>query len=259
MSGESNVTSGAPGSPSHHHKHRTHWHKFWKVARWVNPIGTAIEDKAIKDAKQRDAEDATYQAELQGGVSATNVESDTPYIDSPQARSGYKIESIIVDGKEWQQGVEQVDSAVFYEDNDWDGHVTYRKLLDRIYGPPGLDGKPQDPPPFLPANMPHAFFVHPDAAPGIAAVMSKPNFWKDVECELKGGKGCHGTEVREAVDTLLAHPGFLDCEFRGWCDDDDANENEVQVKNIFKDIQRALTKAGDKLDHAEDHAIGIDK
>ena len=191
MSGESNVTSGAPGSPSHHRHHRTHWHRFWKVARWVNPIDTAIADKAEKDAKRRDAEDATYQAELKGGVNADPV----------------------IDGKEWWEDVPQSDPAVFLERDDWDGHDTYRKLLDRVYGP-GI--APNE-------YRPHVFLVHPDAAPVVHALMQHPDFWKQVECELKGGKGCHDT----------------------------------MALSVWTDIRKGLTKAADKLDHAEDRALGI--
>ena len=231
MSGESNVTTGAPGSPTHHHHHRTHWHKFWKVARWVNPVGTAIKIKADKDAEKRDAEDATYQAELKGGVNQENLESETPYIDSPQARSGYKVKDIVVDGEEWWQDIPAFDNAILNAGDDWDGHVTYRKLLDHVYGP-GI--APNE-------FKPHILLVDHDAAPVVAGMVAQPGFWKDVECELKGHKGCH-----QAFEEIMSHPDLTE-------------EHETQILNIFKDIQRALTKADDKIDHKEDKALGIDK
>ena len=227
MSGESNVTSGAPGSPSHHHKHKTHWHKFWKVARWVNPIGTAIDINSEHQKEQRDKEQQAFE----NAENEVNVESDTPYIDSPKVRSGYKIKEVIP----------QVHTEVFYEDNDWDGHITYRKLLDRIYGPRGLDGKPPESPPFVPANMPHAILVDSEAAPVVASLMAKPGFWDDVACELKGGKGCH-SELAE----IVSHPEFTE-------------QHATQILNVFDEIRKGLTKAADKLDHAEDKVLGIDK
>ena len=211
MSGESNVTSGAPGSPSHHHHHKKI--KFKDLVKWINPVGEAIREKAIRDAKERDAEDATFQAELDGGVNA----------------------DLVIDGEEWQQGIDQVGNAVFYTAEDWDGHLTYRKLMDRAYGL--HSGRPpQDPPPFLPDNPPHAFVVHPDVAPAVAAVMARPGFWHDVECELKGHKGCHSEEIEASRDAL---------------------SDEVEIKSIWTKIRHALEKADDKLDHAEDSAIGI--
>ena len=119
---------------------------------------------------------------------------DTPYIDTPEHRSGYKIKNVVIDGEEWCQGIDQAGNAVFH--------------------------------------------VHKDH------VDQFPNFWDDVACELKGGKGCH-SHHKELAE-ILSHPA---------CDE----THEVQIKNIFKDIQRALTKADDKLDHKEDKALGIDK
>lgn len=173
MSGESNVTSGAPGSPSHHRHHKKIG--FGDILKWINPVGEAIREKADRDAKQRDAEDATYQAELKGGVN---------------------------------------DDAVLYvAGDDWDGHETYRKLIDRIYGP-GI--APNE-------YRPHVLVMHPEIGSAVAAVMQRPGFWNDVCTELNGGRKCAGT----------------------------------QALNVFDDIRKGLTKAADKLDHAEDRALGI--
>lgn len=119
---------------------------------------------------------------------------DTPYIDTPEHRSGYKIKNVVQEGQEWWQGIDQAGNAVFH--------------------------------------------VHKDHTDQF------PNFWDDLQCELKGGKGCHSHHAELAE--ILSHP---DCD----------ETHEIQIKNIFKDIQRALTKADDKLDHKEDKALGIDK
>jgi len=189
MSGESNVTSGAPGSPSHH-KHHTHWKKFWKVARWVNPIGTAVEINTDHQKKQRQEEAA-------------------------EAEAAEHESNIVVDGEEWWQDIPGFNDAILNVEDNWDGHVTYRKLMDHVYGP-GI--APNE-------FKPHVFLVHPDAGPVVAAMLAHPGFWDDIACEFKGGKGCH----------------------------------DAKVYNFFKDIQRILTKADDKIDHKEDKALGIDK
>lgn len=124
---------------------------------------------------------------------------ETPYIDSPQARSGYKIKNVIVEGEEWHQGIDQADNAVFH--------------------------------------------VHKDH------VDQFPDFWHDLQCELKGHKGCHSAEAQILVQELINHPDIGDATIDG----------HVEVKNLWDKLVHALTKADDKLDHAEDKTLGIDK
>ena len=194
MSGESNVTSGVPNYKHHHHGHLT-WKKFWKVARWINPPGALVED----NVKHQQEQERQEQQAFDDAVAAENIESETPYIDTPEHRSGYKVKDVVQEGKEWYQDIDPAENAIF---------VIRKDHVDQF-----------------------------------------PNFWDDLKCELKGGKGCHSDKVYEAVDELLAHPDFMDAELHG----------DVQIKNIFKDIQHALSKGADKLDHAEDKALGIDK
>lgn len=216
MSGEGNVTTGAPGSPSHHHKHHhLTWHKFWRVARWISPADALADQQIASGEKQRQAEQQAFD-----DASAESVE--TPYIDSPRVRSGYKVEEVIA-------GNTKVE-----EHKPW-----WRTLRDKVYGPGIAD-----------EFKPHVFLVHPDAAPALAAMMERPDFWHDVECELKGGKGCHPhAEARALTTDLINHPDIGEATIEG----------PVEIKNLWTKIQRALTKADDKLDHKEDKALGIDK
>lgn len=128
------------------------------------------------------------------------MSEDTPYIDTPEHRSGYKIKDVIVDGEEWWQGLNQADNAVF---------LVHKDHIDQF-----------------------------------------PNFWDDLACELKGGKNCHPhAETRALMQELINHPDIGEATIDG----------HVEIKNVFTKIQHALSKGADKLDHAEDKALGIDK